>query len=246
MFLRTASFLAVLALLMVPANAADAPAAAWKFENPFCSVVAQMGPLAGGGYGLAFDAASGSMLDAHVTLIGQTDAFDAYVHALSLSGPGEDRESDGVLVKLPNNDTIDYFFVDSYAIDGGQPVVCPSYVFAMGNPLADSTTGAKAIVAQPLQLLGPLSCGKRYEPPDANGDLEALIGSYGGRALTMQVRVYLDSKGHAIDEKILQSTGVAGVDSSVTGIITGHQFIPARFLCTPVVGQMVLRVDYRP
>ncbi|HXO16951.1 MAG TPA: hypothetical protein VN909_02150, partial [Candidatus Dormibacteraeota bacterium] len=101
MFLRAVALLVALASLAAPASAAGTPAAVWKFDNPFCRVVARMGPFSkGNGYGLALAAAAGSAVDAHVTLVGTTDAYDVHVNG-ALSGPPDDRETPPMVVGVP-------------------------------------------------------------------------------------------------------------------------------------------------
>jgi hypothetical protein len=244
---RAAVLLVALFGMCVPARAADTPSAKWKYDNPFCQVIAQAARTSdGSGYGLALFAAGGEKVDAHVTLITQTDAYDADVNVL-LSGPPDDRQTGAVLVKLPASAAVQYSFVDSYVLDGNGAVTCPSYVF----PLDDSTTsvpaGVEAIVAQHLQALGPLKCGHAYTPPQMRGDLQSPVGmNYGDRPLTVVARAYVDSNGYSIKEDIVQSSGVDGLDKYMLGAVGVHQFAPAQFLCVPVVGETEVELKYYP
>jgi hypothetical protein len=43
-----------------------------------------------------------------------------------------------------------------------------------------------------------------------------------------------------------QSSGIAGIDDFALGAIQLHQFLPARFLCTAVVSELLVRLDYEP
>jgi hypothetical protein len=244
---RLAALFVTLASLIAPAHAADAPGAAWKFDNPFCNVIAQIQPLAGApGYALQLGAASGTELDVHVTLVSDSDAYDAHLSHVHLSGAPNDLESDTKIVTLPNAQTINYFFVDSFAVDSGATVLCPSYVFPIGNDPTPFRIDSGATVARHLQSLGKLACGQIYRSPDLHGDLTLPIGGYGGRPVSTTLRVYIDSNGHAISEKMMQSSGVAGVDDYALGSIQLHQFLPARFLCTPVVGELLVQINYIP
>jgi hypothetical protein len=206
-----------------------------------------MQPLAGApGYALQLGAANGRELDVHVSLVSDSDAYDAHLSDVKISGAPNDLESDAKIVTLPNGQTVNYFFVDSYAIDGGASVVCPSYVFPMGNDPTPFRIDSGATVATHIQSLGKLACGQIYRSPDLHGDLQFPIGGYGGRPVSTTFQVYIDSNGHAISEKMMQSSGVAGVDSYALGAIQLHQFLPARFLCTPVVGEMLVQLRYIP
>lgn len=232
--------------LVAPARAADAPAAHWKYDNPFCQVLARVGPTPGGsGYALALFAAEGTALDAHVTLVSDTDAYDAHIGALALNGPPDSRQSPAMLLKLPNNATPKFFFVDSYTLDGSF-VTCPSYVFPIDDRVLDVIAGAPTVEAAHLQALGSLTCGHVYTPPQLHGDLQGAVGAYGGRPLAVTARAYVDSNGHSIREEIVQSSGVGGLDGYMLGAVGGHEFTPARFLCVPVVGTIDVELKYFP
>ena len=244
---RAAAFIAALASLAICARAADLPAAPWKHANPFCDVLAAVAPIAGGSqYALELYAARGTTLDAHVTAISESDAYDVHVADTNLSGPPEDRQTDPVAVAFSDGATPKYYFVDSYSIDRAKSVTCPSYVFEPADPVAGAPPDVTRIFARHLQSLGKVACGQVYRPPGAGGQMESFIGSYGDRPLQVELAAYIDSNGQAIDEKVIQSSGVDGVDKAATGIVSIHHFAPARFLCTPVVGEMRLKLEYQP
>ncbi|HVR45125.1 MAG TPA: hypothetical protein VMT95_00580 [Candidatus Binatia bacterium] len=105
MLRRAAAFLMALGSLVAPARAADAPAAHWKCDNPFCQALARVGPTPGGsGYAPALFAAEGMALDAYVTLASDTDAYDAHSGVLALNGPLHSRQR---FVCVPVVGTID-------------------------------------------------------------------------------------------------------------------------------------------
>ena len=145
MSLRAAASLVALAALAVPARAADDAALKWKYDNPFCQVVAGVTPASEGpGYQLALFTSRGATIDAHVTLVSATDAFDAHVAGMPLSGSPGDRQTEPMLLTVPSSDPPRYFFVDSYAIDGAAAVTCPSYVFEVAEEtVALSDRGAR-------------------------------------------------------------------------------------------------------
>ena len=245
---RAAAFIAALASLAVGAPAADLPAAPWKHANPFCEVLAAVAPIAGGSqYALELYAARGTTLDAHVTTISKSDAYDVHVADTNLSGAPEDRQTEPVAVAFSDGATPRYYFVDSYSIDRGKSVTCPSYVFDLADPVEGAPPpDVTRIFARHLQPLGKLACAKPYQPPGSGGQMESFIGSYGDRPLQVGLAVYIDSNGQAIDERVTQSSGVDGVDKAAAGIVSIHHFAPARFLCTPVVGEMRLKLEYQP
>jgi hypothetical protein len=205
-----------------------------------------MGPFGkDDGYGLAIAAAGGSSVDAQVTLVGATDAYDVRVNS-DLSGPPEDRETPPVLVAVPADAKIAYYFVDSYAIDGAPSSECPSYVSVVGDAVFDGPSGTPTIEAKHLQALGSLKCGSIYTGPRLRGELESAVGAYGNRPLTVVGRAYLDSNGHSIREDIVRSSGVEGMDTFLLGALHEHEFTPAKFLCTPVVSTLDVELKYFP
>lgn len=247
MLLRAGFSAAALFALALPARGADPPAAIWKHQNPFCGVLAQVAPTTdGSGYGVALFAVSGASVDAHVTLVGRTDAYDAYLTAARLEGAPNDRESEGVVVKVPADAGIAWYFVDSYAIDGAKPVNCPSYVLPVGSERVDAPEGTRAIPASHLQALPPLTCGKTYIQARLHGDFESPVGRFGNRPLTVEARSYIDSNGYSAREELVTSSGVAGLDDYMLGAMHVHQFSPAQFLCTPVVSTIDVELKYFP
>ena len=247
MFFRVAALLVAVGLSCVPVCAAEPAAPHWQFENPFCSAVAAVAPLAdGSGYALDVAASSGTTIEAHITLVSAGAAYDAHLPDTNLSGPAGDRRSEPVVVKLPSPDALKYFFLDSYAVDRGTNVTCPSYVFPVGETISGSAADATVVPATPLQTLGHLTCGAMYQEPNAPSEAGGLIGRYGNRPLSVELRVYVDSGGRAIRQQVLSSSGVDGVDAAALGIVAQQQYRPAKFLCTPVVGELRIRLEYQP
>ncbi len=241
----------------VPARAAGAPAAQWKYDNPFCDVIAAAAPLpdvvasvtppsGNSRYALELFARAGTTLAAHVTFVSQTDAYDAAVPVANLSGPAEDRRLPTVVVALPSPDRAAFFFVDSYSLDRGASVTCPSYVFTVGEALASGGSGGTVVPAAQLQSLGRLQCGQVYRPVRFGEDFGSLTGQYGNQPHIVRYHAYIDSNGRALREVLLQSSGVAGLDGAALGDIQIYIFKPAQFLCTPVVGEIVIEMDYNP
>lgn len=255
---RSAAVLLVAFLGLLPRSAAaDEPSSQWQYDNPFCQIVAAVVPIpdvvasvaAVGGesrYALSLFSPSGSTLSGHVTLVSDTDAYDAAVPEGNLSGPPDDRKLEPLIVTLPTRDTINYFFVDSYSLDHGSAVTCPSYVFPIGRALSSAPMGLRSIEAQHLQKIASLKCGKVYDEPSMRGDLMSPVGAYGGKPLTVVARAYIDSNGYSIKDEIVQSSGVDGMDKYMLGAVGVHQFRPAEFLCTPVVGTMLIELKYFP
>jgi hypothetical protein len=246
MSLRAAASLAALIALTVPARAANDPGPTWRYENPFCQVIADVSRAPGAAYRLALFTARGTLLDAHVTLVSATDAYDAHLAGQPLGGPPGDRYSQPMLVKIPSADALRYYFVDSYAVDGAATVSCPSYVFKISDDIDRVETGTGSIDAAHLQAIGPLKCGEMYTDPRMRGDLSSPLGAYGGGVRIAVVRAYVDSNGYVLREDLVTPSGVEGLDKYALGAVGVHQFEPARFLCVPVVGEIDIKLTYYP
>lgn len=229
-----------------PALAAETSAAEWKFDNPFCDVIAAVAPLPDSRYAVDLHARGGASVAAHVTLIGDTDAYDASVPEAHLSGALEDRVTSAFVVTLPKPDSVKYFFVDSYALDRGASVTCPSYVFPVGDPLTSQESGVPVFPAAHLQALGKLPCGKVYRPIRLGADFGSLVGQYGNQPHAVTYDAYVDSNGRALKEVLMESSGIPDLDAAALGEIQQANFKPAQFLCTPVVGEIELRQEYFP
>ena len=244
---ESAALLVALVCMSVPARAADLGQSHWKHDNPFCGALAAVSPFNDGRrYALALFADHGTTLAAKVTLVSDTDAYAAAVPDTNLLGSRTDRETTAFVVTLPSADKLKYYFVDAYAIDGGASVSCPSYVFPVADPISGWSGDAPVIAATHLQTIGKPPCGRLYREAETGRDLGGIIGVYGNRPLSTSYHVYVDSLGRAIREDLIQSSGVQGVDSTALGAIQQQRFVPAEFLCTPVVGELKIEMDYQP
>jgi hypothetical protein len=241
----------------VPAFAAgpqpEASPTPWRFDNPFCDVLAalvpEQGSEPGAEYALELFARDGTRVAAHVTLIGADAAYDANVPATNLQGAAGDRRTDAVMVKLEKPAIVHYFFVDSFSIDGVAPVTCPSYVFLSGSgPTTDAMSGLglQSVTAAFLQKLPDLPCGKAYVGPSIERGNEPLVGHYGDTRRTTRLHVYVDSYGHAVQATIETSSGVDGLDDAAVAGVRATEYRSAQFLCTPVVSELDMEMEYRP
>jgi TonB family protein len=245
----------LLAVLIAPAAgpaASAAPAAepAWSLDNPFCDVLASVVPSEkGGDYGLVLFTRTGIKVEAHVTLVGDGAAYDAHVPAANLEGDMTDRHTAAVIVRFPSATPLRYFFIDSYSIDGAPWITCPSYVFRSGSgPNDDPMTGLGLTVVTPvvLQQLPPLPCGKIYTEPGIKKGFEPVVGSFGNRPHDVVLHVYVDSNGSEVRASVRQSSGIEGLDDAAMGGVQWTRYSPATFLCTPVVGELDMIMEYRP
>jgi hypothetical protein len=255
---KTGVFL--LALLFVASSApalaqtSPAPSASpWPWVSPFCSVRAAVhGPLAGGGpeYQIVPTSDIGGSIGFHVTLVGQSGAYDANVPATAFERGAEHfAPAKKIVVSLPAGTAIYYAFVDSYAVDGAAKVTCPtqpSEVKAAGTEAAPAVSPAtERVVATFLQALPDLTCGKIYTHVTRQGP-KIRMGRYGDKPLTSIVGVYVNSDGSIAKSYVSISSGIEGVDAAAISGVLQSTFTPATFWCTPVVGKYFYRFTYTP
>lgn len=225
----------------------------WAFDNPFCEVLAGLVPIEGSApgteYGLALYASRGTTVAAHVTLIGSDAAYDANVSVTNLQGALTDRRTGGIIVKLEKPAPIHYFFVDSFSIDGGAPVTCPSYVFRSGSgPSSEGITasGLSTVTAAFLEKLPDMPCGKAYTAPAVQKGFGPPVGFYGYQRRSTILHVFIDSNGVPVRTSMKTSSGVPGLDDVAYAGVQYTRYRPAQFLCTPVVGETDMEMEYSP
>jgi TonB family protein len=251
LFLSLLWHVSTVAIAAEPSPAPSSPV--WKFDNPFCEVLAGLVPFEGiapgSEYGVQLYASHGTTVAAHVTLIGAENAYDANVTVTNLQGAPADRRSEAIVVKLAKPEPIHYFFVDSFSIDGGTPVTCPSYVFRSGSGPSDDSIGGlglQTVTAAFLEKLPDLPCGKAFIQPSIAKGFDPLVGFYGNQRRTTELHVYVDSNGTPIRSSIMTSSGVEGLDDAAYAGVQYTRYHPAKFLCTPVVGEITMTMDYAP
>jgi hypothetical protein len=200
---------------------------------------------------LSLSSMSGSKVDAHVKLISETDAYDAALSDLALDGKPSSHSTAAIFVTLPKATALRYAYVDSYRLDGGPEKSCATEPFDLLSwqasrraPPAEAPTRPRfaAVLNGPLP---PLPCGKTYtdarvthafQPPGLNVN----------KTYTVQVGVFLDSDGHPVDTWIYKSSGMDDADALGRISALRSQYTPATFLCTPIVGAYLFRVDFAP
>jgi hypothetical protein len=199
-------------------------------------------------------AESGAALDAHVTLISDSAAYDVYVRGAALAGEAYRHQSKQLMVLLPDRMAVRYAYIDSYALDGSALTPCATMVSwvqvwqpAFAGDRLESPDPKGAISATYRQPLPALSCGKVYTPARVlKVGRRVKPGAYGNARLLAQVRIYLDSDGKPIKEYVYKSSGVPGIDSYALYMAEASTYAPATFLCTPVVSDYLFKLDYGP
>jgi len=250
------SLLALLCALLSGPAVAQTPAPSpspTPPPNPFCAVHAgARGPLhtSDPEYRLLLNSTLPGTLSVHVTMVGDTGAYDAYLADTTLV-PGKSGFTlpKRTVVTLPSGAVPKYVYVDSYAVAGGEKVDCPTQpstvadpVFGPASPEPDATTHVAATF---LQALPELPCGKMYAPPHVRG-YSPRTGNWGNKELTAKVHVFIDSNGRVVQQSIYKSSGVDGIDDEAMGSAQHSTYTPAMFLCTPVVGDYLFSFTYKP
>jgi TonB family protein len=245
----------------LPAVAAPAPARA-PWDNPFCDASASVIPFdsprnayssGGDTYALYVWAHARSNYAARVTLVG-----DGQAYAVDIPRVAEDTAHDGesaYLVSFPKRFSAEWYFVDGVGIDGAAIADCPSFVKPV-MPIDEIGPGVPAIPPRPASFgrvnaryVGPLPatpCGAVYTELKMTKSYQPIVGQFGGRRLSVDVEVFVDSDGNVVKTDIRRSSGVEGIDDAAIAAMQYSAFRPATFLCTPVVSSERVTIDYTP
>jgi hypothetical protein len=201
---------------------------------------------------VALHAESGSRINAHVTIIADTGAYDAAVPDVSLFGTPSGRNSLPLLATLPRATAVRYVYVDSYAIDGAAEQTCPSDPFSVEEsmqwappapPLPSSGIIHVAITLK--QALPTLACGKLFSYATVIRPYQP-AGVPTAKRLTSEVETFVDSNGHVVRTTLYESSGSPNADAQAIDAAQRTTYAPATLLCTPIVGRYLFRADFEP
>ncbi|HEY2474856.1 MAG TPA: hypothetical protein VGI19_08625 [Candidatus Cybelea sp.] len=228
--------------------------------DPFCSVSVQAMPWdvksnapanePADGLAAVLSSQNAAKLDAHVTLIGDTNAYDAFFGHVSLSGKPPALRSRTYLVQVPKAEAIRYAFVDSYAAAGAASTICASEPVAIGTwqssaPHPQRPNPADRVTAVFSQAIPPLKCGKVYQPPTLAG--ESLPSASGvDKPRTSWVMAFVNAKGDVVKTYVWQSSGIDSLDTAASVAAQRSRFTPGTLLCTPIPASYLFRADFKP
>lgn len=266
--LRTIAALVCLSIFLCFGCVAPAPAAAADgWDNPFCSGSVSVMPwneragspstkLSSDRYVLELIANGKTDVAGAVTLITSDSAYSVTVDRRDLlrSKGSDDFYTEPIMVAFDKPVDVHYAYVDQIGVDGAPPAVCPTVVqevhafTADGSNEFDVSVGGdvKAVNATFLQKLPDLTCGRAYIPSDLPRGAGAVLGAYGNERKSTVVRIFIDSNGVPAGANIERSSGITGLDANVIGLIEHTRYTPAKFLCTPVVSEMSIEMEYNP
>ncbi|HEX4013202.1 MAG TPA: hypothetical protein VHX17_04825 [Candidatus Cybelea sp.] len=215
--------------------------------DPFCAVSVQAETTAGG-LSVVLFSQSANRIDAHLTLIGDDNAYDAFLQQVSLSGSQPALRSRPYLVLLPKAEAIHYAFVDSYAV-GSSTTNCPSEPSEVTSPSAGTpvqrSPSSDRVIASFKQPIGPLKCGKPYEPPKLAGASEP-IASGVDKPRSSFIMTFVNANGDIVKAYVWQSSGVDALDSAAAVAAERSRYTPGSLLCSPVAGSYLFRADFKP
>lgn len=229
-----------------------------SWANPFCSASASLIP-----WNVARDRDADSSSDEYVLSIWAraehnytvrlTMVTADSVYRVELPSVPATQGYKPYLISFDKKIWVEYYFVDGVGIDG-QPIVdCPSFVTPTltaselkVDRLHPSVSQSDRAEARYLQPLPALPCGSVYTPAEEKRSPEPIVGHYGDRPLSADVKVYLDSNGMVVDSEIQRSSGVDTVDEAAFSAVQSATYRPATFLCTPVVSTQRITVQYTP
>lgn len=242
---------------------AAADSDAWS--NPFCAanvdVIAwdtaidapakSRGPVAH--YAMSLTADGRTSLAGRVVLIADEGAFAVDIPRTDLlrQGGTDDFYAGAMMVSFDKPVAVHYAYVDRIGIDGAAPADCPTVVSpvepydAARQGAAPPLAGVAPMRAAFLEPLPALTCGGAYRDAEILGQ-GPLVGRFGDERRTTVVKVYIDSNGLPLKETVERSSGVEGLDDAAIGGVQQTRFKPAEFLCTPVVSEMLIDMNYVP
>jgi TonB family protein len=189
-----------------------------------------------------------------VTLVTADEAYSIPIARTDLlrQGGTDDFYAEPVVVAFDKPVEVRFAFVDRIGVDGAAPAACPSVVQPVQALSSKDAAGVpslgyiKPLHATFLQKLPALRCGASYIPPDTPRDAGGIVGRYGNVRKTTVVHVYVDSNGIPSGATVERSSGIDGLDSAAVGAVEHTRYSPARFLCTPVVSEMNVEMEYDP
>lgn len=248
-------------MLLAPAVTAD------TWHNPFCNALAYVVPWNAASnspsihalsdrYFLALRANGKMDVAGSVTLITSTDAYSVPIKrtALRRKADGGTAYVEPMLVSFDTPVGVRFAYIDQIGIDGAAPATCPSVVQTV-KPFADDPahpfdapslgTDTVAIPATYREPLPVRKCGNVYSDPEVIWNA-SLSGRYGNQPRSILVHVYIDSNGRVTDAKLERSSGVDALDAAALSGVQQAQFKPAEFLCTRVVSEMSIKMNYTP
>ena len=252
-----------LCLVAVPGRAATA--GGW--DNPFCAGVVGVVPwngragaassqLSSDRYVLALFANGKTDVAGTVTLITSDSAYSVPVArtALLRSAGSDNFYAEPILVAFDKPVEVHYAYVDQVGVDGAAPAACPTVVQPVHASNADGSNDfnvtfggdVKPVNATFLQALPALTCGRVYIPSELPRGAGAVVGAYGNARKSTVVRIFIDSNGIPAGASIERASGIEGLDDNVIGLVEHTRYTPAKFLCTPVVSEMSIEMDYNP
>lgn len=248
------------------------PPTSWA--DPFCDVAVVAAPWDDAKHQPSAEAASNALvlalssrldsLSAHIILISDSDAYDVLVADVDVSGSADQRTSPTVVVTMPSKVAVRYAYIDSYKAGKGPAVDCatdPYSVAIMGaqnkmafldarkwSSLVFPDAKAPRFSAAYRGPLPPLSCGKPYIEASIARVVQPFYpeGASSFEPVTVQIEVYVDSRGRAVKTMLWQSSGSKNIDASAEVAAKATEYAPRTFLCVPIVGRYLFRADFKP
>lgn len=237
------------------------------WANPFCSGTVALMPwnarvgapstnLSSDRYVLELFANGKNDVSGAVTLITSDSAYSVPIARTDLlrSGGSNDFYAEPIVVAFDKPVDVHYAYVDQIGVDGAAPATCPTVVQQVHAFTADASNqfdvsvggDVKPVNATFLQALPALTCGRAYIPSELPRGAGGVVGAYGNVRKSTVVRIFIDSNGIPAGASIERPSGIEGLDDNVLGLVEHTRYTPAKFLCTPVVSEMSIEMEYDP
>lgn len=182
-------------------------------------------------------------------LFSDTDAYDVPISAQPLSGNEYMHVSTQFLVALPKAMRVRYVYVDSYQLDGGSVVNCPTeahhFQKGIGQKGPSDIKSTPTFSASYKQALPAPACGNVYTPATVMRAVSPR-GIQTSKMLRVKIAIYINSDGSLAKSYVYKSSGVNYADTLALDAANRSSYVPAKFLCTPIVGEYLFTADFEP
>jgi hypothetical protein len=193
--------------------------------------------------------AVGTTVSARVMVFTPTNAYVADIPTLPLSGTGPVKATANFAIVSDQSIKPRYVYVDSYRLDGGADVECPTEPIAFtGSVSATSSTPAPVSALRfaftDAEPLPPLTCGAEMKKASIRKAVapQEIDRSFGHIKVT--VLVYVDAGGRLVRAYLLKPSMSNPDNNYAIEAAERSTYFPAIFYCKPVAGAYVFMADF--
>jgi hypothetical protein len=193
--------------------------------------------------------AIGATVSARVIVFTPTNAYVADIPTLPLSGASPVKATPNFAIVSDKPIDPRYIYVDSYRLDGGAEVECPTEpaAFTGSLPAASSTPAPASALRFRLtdeEPLPPLPCGAEMKKASIRKAVAPQEIDRSFAHIKVSVLVYIDAGGRLVRAYLLKPS-MSNPDNNYAIEAAEHStYFPATFYCKPVAGSYVFVADF--